>query len=296
VAEIPDTWMQIMWVLVRGSVAWQTPTALAAAIGWNIEPTMDVLAMLDDAGWIEVWDKDEEPTITLSPLGAERLGVRLVEIGAALTPRWIDIGDPDPRPPAAKRVCGTARAAALHYVIDPHPSPLAVAEKAEDLVRHNKLRLPYQRARFWFEHDAPWPTTLLGLGLTQWPGPGRDPDEECPACGNLALKPSMYCLCCDRWGLDGIFPTVMAPRKPGRPRREQPLEVVAERETHECAAARDRRRAHRRARRRAQKLAEELRKSRTGSPRNDVGAPTDCGTIAGIPPTQSATSPESERG
>ncbi len=82
--------------LDRGPRRLAVARALSVSIGIDIETTTDLLSDLDAAGWLDVWDgaglddsdteTDTGPLITLSPLGAERLQVHLIELGAEETP------------------------------------------------------------------------------------------------------------------------------------------------------------------------------------------------------------------
>jgi hypothetical protein len=214
-AELSDTWISVLNALIEAAVAWRTPAQIAAALGRGEEETIDVLCELDLAGWVEVWDANDGARITLSALGAERLRVRLVEIGPGERPRWAKVGEPEPALPRAKNVCAGERAASLEFIEDPTPSVENAVERAEErcrLVRaHAKLPLRI--------NDLPRPTVLVGLDLTPWPGPPTALDAVCPACGSRTLRSHMYCIYCDRWGLDRLPPgDLFAPLLP-RPDR-----------------------------------------------------------------------------
>jgi hypothetical protein len=57
--------------------------------------------------------------------------------------------------------------------------------------------------------DLPRPGGFLGLGPKPWPGPvARDANAVCPVCGNQPLRPHLYCLYCDRWGMDELLELV----------------------------------------------------------------------------------------
>ncbi len=195
-AELSEDQTRVLGALVAGPDAWSTPASLAQALGREESATTDLLADLDDGGWLAVWERDDSPTplVTLSPLGADRLGVRLVESGPEELARWSSAGDPEPPTPRARHVCARGRGADLAFVPDPHPSPDQAAALADTPARpagHN--------GRSW-----PYPTMLIGQGLTPWPGPspGPTPAAPCPACRDRRLVPHAYCLRCDRWGRD----------------------------------------------------------------------------------------------
>jgi hypothetical protein len=131
------------------------------------------------------------------------------------------------------------------------------AERAEESML--KGSGPLESRRRGVEQGLPAPTLLVGLGLTPWPGPGvgSQPNRPCPACGSGRLEPSMYCLYCDRWGLDHRL-LDGPPPKPATPRHLSFVGGVDRRE-------RDKRKARRRARRLSQAKAGQ-------SPRRNHGA------------------------
>lgn len=223
-SELLDAWIPVLNALLRAPVAWQTPDQLAESLGRDGASATDVLCDLDIAGWIVVWESVDGPFVTLSPVGAKRLGVHLIEIGLDQTPRWAPASDPGPAPPKPKNVCRGDRAAALEFVPDPYDSPDVAAERAERAGRAAEPRCAPGSPSAVLERrdDLPRPSMLIGLGLTPWPGPGRRAAEVCPACGSRRLQPHMYCLYCDRWGLDRVaasaLPRALAPstqRTPG---------------------------------------------------------------------------------
>jgi hypothetical protein len=205
--EIPEDWSVVLDALIQAPVAWQSPEEVAIAIGLGVDETTDILCALDLAGWVVVWDSTEGPYITLSPLGAERLAVRLVEVGPAGTLRWAPLGDPSPPEPRSKNVCVTDRAAYFEFVTDPTESPADAISRFESLpARPGTARKG--AAGLARPDDLPRPTQLVGVGLTPWPGPVHNAEElaTCPVCGSRKLLPQMYCLYCDRWGLDRLLP------------------------------------------------------------------------------------------
>ncbi|HWE38567.1 MAG TPA: hypothetical protein VG406_18495, partial [Isosphaeraceae bacterium] len=111
--DLPEAWRQVLGAVLGGAVAWQAPEEVAEALNWGVEATTDHLAALDAAGWLEVWERPAGPAVTLSALGAARLGVHLVEVGPDQRPCWSPIGEPEPPAPRARGVCRDARAALL---------------------------------------------------------------------------------------------------------------------------------------------------------------------------------------
>jgi hypothetical protein len=205
--ELSESWRAVLDVLTDAPIAWQAPLQIGAALRMGVEATMNLLCELDVAGWIVVWDTPDGPVITLSALAAERLELHLVEVGLTETPRWARAGTPDPAPPRPWHVCMSSLAAKMGFMLDPAQGPGAAAERAESADEYARslaasptvLRRP---------EDLPRPTQLVGTDLSPWPGPEQLPaqHESCPACGSRKLRPQMYCLYCDRWGLDRLIP------------------------------------------------------------------------------------------
>lgn len=213
--------------LRRGPIAWRSPEELAIRLGWDIETTKDELAELDAQGWIDVWEREFDLVVTLSAWGAERLGLRLIELGRDECPRWVSVGDPDP--PPVRIPPGTAGIGRLDGIADPSPTPEQLMELAEapPSSRHGKHRRP---------------TIFVGLSLVPWPGPqSLATNGTCPGCESRPLRPDAYCLCCDRWGGD----TKDAPRS------DNPSTVKRARDTTRDAMWADRARKRRREKHRA---------------------------------------------
>jgi hypothetical protein len=219
--EIPQNWKSILDILIGGDIAWQTPGQIAKASGRDLEPTTDLLCEMDVAGWVEVWDGDVEPLVTLTPLAAERLGVVIAEFGVRLKPRWVPAGDPPPSPPKSTDVHYTDRQAHDDAFLDPFDFPDIAAEKSERVERRTAA-LRKVRDRVTHIDDLPTPVHLQGQGLTPWPGPAEvDARPCCPACGDRPLAPHVYCLCCNRWGLDDLL-AVLWERQDEEPPPQQP--------------------------------------------------------------------------
>lgn len=188
---IPNLWRSVLGKLVEAKLAWQRPSELAKLLSWSVEETTDLLADLDVAGWLEVWEQEGEPSVTLSALAAERLGVRLVECGPDQTPRWWPIGEPEPPQPRARHVCVSERSASFEFLIDPGPRP-------DELAAMLDLSATDEGEPRW-----PRPNLIIGEHLSPWPGPREPEQDKCPACHGRRLPSNAYCLRCDRWGLDG---------------------------------------------------------------------------------------------
>ncbi|WP_435010930.1 hypothetical protein P12x_002220 [Tundrisphaera lichenicola] len=248
--DVKEDGRALLEALLAAPVAWQTPEELARATGFGLDETLDLLAALDDEGWLSAWERPEDLVVTLSLAAASRLAVRLVESGPELTPKWAGCSDPEPPAPRAVGVFRGAQQAALELVVDHRPGPDDAVEPSQGF----SGRSTPSGAR---EPSLPRPTILLGTGLSPWPGPVLDRGKTCPACRSGRLGPSTYCLCCDRWGLDHLL-------RDGRALRPAPARDPAE-DDRKRELDRRSRREKRRARRAAQAQAERL--SRRG-PRN----------------------------
>jgi hypothetical protein len=200
--DLSEEGRRVIEALVRAPLAWQSPLELARAMGRDLEETTNLLASLDADGWLAAWEREFDVVVTLSVAGASLLGLRLVEAGFDEVPRWAGRGDREPPGLRASGVFRDERAATLELVADPSCTAEDAVERAEEallragsrkqLADHNSCYLPV-------------PTLLVGLGLTPWPGPGDGRKASCPSCASKRLKPSMYCLYCDRWGLDHLL-------------------------------------------------------------------------------------------
>jgi hypothetical protein len=205
--EIPENWKKVLDFLVQAPVAWQSATDIARTLLWDVEETTDLLSDMDVAGWVSVWVIEPEPVVTLSALAAYHYHVVLVEIGPKEQPRWSLLGEPDPVPPRAKNVASCDHHARQDKILDPSPSPDLVLEQSEiqaERAAHYRRRL----AATCRVEDLPLPCHLLGQNRTAWPGPTQSNDpkpQRCPVCAGRPLLPHVYCLYCNRWGLDDVL-------------------------------------------------------------------------------------------
>lgn len=239
----------VVEALIAAPVAWRSPGELASATGLGLERTTDVLADLDAGGWLSAWERPGDLVVTLSVGAASRLDVRIVESGPDETPRWARMGQPDPPMARSAGLFRNERAAALELVADPQRGPGEEAERAEEAAARSAGPSPREPVA---AEVLPRPTLLVGTGLSPWPGPGDGRKASCPACRSRRLAPSMYCLCCDRWGLDHLIRGEPAPRPAVR---REPSEDARRAEIERRA-----RKQERRARRSAQAEAERRRR------------------------------------
>ncbi len=198
---LSPTSIAVLHALRRGLSAWVTPADLALQVGQDESTLTDLLADLDVAGWICVWEREDGLAVMLTNWAARQLGVRLEEVGGGLQYRWVDAGNPEPSVFRARNVTRADALENLDLVFDPHPTPDEALE-ALDFALWN-LQNPASR-RDLDAGRVPAPTHLLGESTIPWPGPSPVP-VQCPICQERSLEPQEYCLHCDRWGLDHLF-------------------------------------------------------------------------------------------
>ncbi len=263
--HFPEHLDVVLRAVVSAPLAWQTPAQLAGRLGVELESLNDALADLEADGWLDPWEMGEALFVTLSPVAAEWLGVRLDPVGRSDAMRWASIDDPEPSGPLASR--GVGGGTLLDLIPDPAPGPEAMLEASE-----RALRIAASRAAAgddsWFD-SLPRPSTLLGSGLTPWPGPSRRAGRPCPACLSGPISESAYCLVCDRWGLDHMLAALGRGRPAGSSPRTTPN--PARDPSAERAGAKLARKAKRRRRRSAQADRERAGSASAGKARPRSG-------------------------
>ena len=232
--ELSEASRAVIRALLEAPLAWQTPAELARSLGGDLEETTDCVATLDAEGWLVAWDGCDGPgpAVTLSAEAASRLDARLVERGPDEMPRWATRDQDDPPARRALGVFRGERAASLEMVVDPRMPPDAAMEAAEDAAGRLADPDPAHARTAARVARMPRPTLLLGTGLSPWPGPdaARASGGSCPVCGDRPLKPTMYCLSCDRWGLDHRIEDEAIVERPPIPDLREPADAKARRE------------------------------------------------------------------
>ena len=61
---------RVIDAVIEAPVAWRSPAELAERLGWGVERTLDEIAELDAAGWLEAWELADGPVVTLSVAGS----------------------------------------------------------------------------------------------------------------------------------------------------------------------------------------------------------------------------------
>ena len=249
--DLTELGHRVLRTIVSAPIAWLAPIQIAVRLGGDRDKTLDAVADLDAAGWLEPWELEGDIYVILTPRAAEHLGVRLAPGGRSDTMRWVSIDETEPCPRVPGR--GQGDVDALDLIPDSAPGPEAeavAAERAERIARH-----PDRSGDASDLSTLPRPSILLGSGLTPWPGPRMHPGHACPGCGSKPIAEKAYCLVCDRWGLDHLLMASrgkVPPVRPSRPTPNQPRDVTAQ------AARAARKEKHRR------KLAEREKQERGG--------------------------------
>jgi hypothetical protein len=209
-----------------------TPGAVAEALGCGEGEASDRLDALVDGGWLVFWPQAEvgdPPRVTLTPWGAERLGVRLDH----RSERWVPVteGPPALRVPAKREtiqesVFNEVRwhwRSALEVMVDPcQDEPWVAVAQAEAIDR--ALASGVYGGDYGPER-LPFPAMFLGLS-NPWDGPkpARGRRRLCRACGGRPLPPHVYCLRCDNWGFDDAHSNpVRRARRRGRRAKARPV-------------------------------------------------------------------------
>lgn len=195
-------WGAVLGAIVDAPRAWSSAADLATVLGWTAGEVDDVLCELSFNGLAESWPVKGVASWTLTPFAAEGLNVWLCEQGIAGRTRWARSGSADApaRAPAPRR-----EAADLTAVPDPGPGPVEIAEAADEADRWKpRGALSVDR--------LPRPTVILTGSKSTWDeAPARAPGKpsrrrfRCSACLGRKLRPSVYCLRCNRWGMDGVI-------------------------------------------------------------------------------------------
>jgi hypothetical protein len=227
--DLPDAWRDVLAAIVSAPVAWSSPAAIAERARLDVDDVTDRLAELDEAGYVAVWDRDDGPVLTLSALGAERIGVRLGRVKGRKNPAWLETGEPEAAEPPAMNVVEDLADAGMEWVADSGPPAELLVEAAEEIElaakkkkkkkppRMPKLLHPKFRRdplpRFIITGGLPWPLIILGLrSAAVWRELPLGSDERwCRTCGGRKLRSWEYCPECDRWGFNQFRP--IAPKE-----------------------------------------------------------------------------------
>ena len=207
----PDQWRSLLAALASGEVLWREVDRIASLAGLTHDHAADLLALLDDAGWIEVLESDDDdsgPAVCLTELGAARCEVKVVHLLGR--DYWVPLTQraPVPRQYRQPHMIGLEEALessgddddagdGLALLIDPRAlDPADLAAIAESI----PVRPPDPFPDLDPPRDPRCPTLLLGL-RADWCQPRRL-DDRCPGCRSAPLPRHAYCLLCDAWGLD----------------------------------------------------------------------------------------------
>jgi hypothetical protein len=177
---------------------------IADRIGLTLDEVDDAVADLGEVGLVSAWDPGGGPSATLTPLAARRLGLKLRRFEGRDGNEFMPVGRPDPleRQRRRKTIAASTLGIDLDRLPGDAPRPDMIVEAAEAIEALAPRRAGREsddaarqlpRPPVMLEGCRPWPEG--------WPGhPGYD--GRCPACRGSKLSAAVYCLVCDRWGLD----------------------------------------------------------------------------------------------
>ena len=245
--EFDETTVRVWSALIMNRQCIVSVTDLVDLAATDLETVLSSLGSLESGGLVE-FDATAE-TATLTPLSAERLGLRVEYEGGAWV--WVPVDQPE-RQSRARSSSFDASTRIDRRQHEPwqeveaweYADTLAAAQaKARAHAESQGKR--YRRTDAELEAlDDSLPKPGLALtGVQMWP-PMHDSYfcsptgqwcvvHRCPVCRGRKLRPSHYCLWCDRWGLDYLLPGIKAIRrsKTGEKARERVQPTKRKRQT-----------------------------------------------------------------
>jgi hypothetical protein len=122
--------LAIIEAIIDGALAWSTVEQLGRDLRREGDDLADELVELEVSGWVETWEEwPQGIAVTLTPLAARLLEVRIVEVGSSESPRWARSGMPEPR--ASKAKGWLIFPSMIENIVDPSPGPVELAMMAE---------------------------------------------------------------------------------------------------------------------------------------------------------------------
>lgn len=230
--EFDESTVRVWSALISDRQCIVSVTALVDLAATDLETVLSSLGSLESGGLVE-FDAAAE-TVTLTPLSADRLGLRVEYEGGAWV--WVPVDQPE-RQSRARSSSFDASTRIDRRQHEPwqeveaweYADTLAAAQ-AKARAHAESMGKRYRRTDAELEaidDSLPKPGLVL-TGVQMWP-PQHDNDYDaltrkwaasrrCPVCRGRKLRPSHYCLWCDRWGLDWLLPRIKAP---GRSKGEE---------------------------------------------------------------------------
>lgn len=220
-SELPPGWPQVLRAVVEAPQWWITRVELARVLVLDDKrgrPLPTLAKRLDAmlaAKWLEPWQADGGLAVTLSPLAAAKLGVKLSQPeGPEQEPRWIDSHAVLWPRVNQERHFAAVELEVISSAFDPRPMPDEAAEEAEEFRREVQAavrellrgddtrasRLLRSRPRIVLTGCA-----LVWAEQTVRPGEEFQPRPWCSACKGSALADGAVCARCFAWCLDEYF-------------------------------------------------------------------------------------------
>lgn len=220
IADSPER-ASVCDAIVRAPAGWLDLDSVVRRSSLDRETALDTLAELHLSGWIELEEREghDAPVLSLTPLGADSLGVVVYSRGEAFG--WRAASSPAKRDRVRRQshVTGFPSDDFESRIADEQPSPLealVIAERPMPPDPYPHLNAP---------GEPPHPGVILGLRLP-WPAAWA-PGEVCPGCGSAHLPPSHYCAICHAWGRE--MPPLPKPKVEENRVRHTPTPFDAER-------------------------------------------------------------------
>lgn len=171
----------------------------------DLDASDDATESLRQAGLIEVCSWEDTTCLSLTPLAASRLKLRVT---MALDGALVWSRTPAKQRRAMKRKGYDFDASRYPDKRASDPSEFAAVNEriATHVARYEAGREPRLTDADLSGRNLPRPGILLE-GCQPWV---RERRGACPACSGSRLRPSTYCLVCDRWGLDWLLAKIWA--------------------------------------------------------------------------------------
>jgi hypothetical protein len=163
---------EILNAIVNADAAWVSPSRICVSVQCPPDLVQGCIDDLERQGMVARWDAEDGPSVTLTPLSAEKLGVHIDDDG-----RWVSNH-------LRERAARCRRMPDIDFE-EPDADTGAFSAMAAERIA------PID------ENSLPFPTVLIGSSTTVWDNVRH---AKCPACGGRDLKPHEYCIFCDAWG------------------------------------------------------------------------------------------------
>jgi hypothetical protein len=188
------------------------------------ESIVEALERLQNDDLVSVWENAPGgPSVVLTTLGADRLGLELDDSGKLGQMAWVRVGSIT----CIRTKTLQPKDEEIGELLRAQPDPHLPATTLDGLIvlEERERRIPQTRpkgkgTRTDYNLDRPSIegfrcSTVLGIGYVGWtPSVERKPTDgrTCRICGGQTLRKSRACLACLQSGIDFLLPKVKPPR------------------------------------------------------------------------------------